>query len=159
MESDDPETTSEAAKQLNEIVAQLELANADSAEDSAKSILKGLQFSQKMMNAPTNDLYGGWKMRLSLAQSFFIPSDLLLLDEPTNHLDLHAVDCLATYLNESDHTLVVVSHDQKFLDQMCTDIIHFDHQKLKYYPGNYLMFQQVLSNKAARELQILDASE
>jgi len=159
LDSDDPETISEAAEQLSEIVAQLELANADSAEERAKSILKGLQFSQKMMNAPTNDLSGGWKMRLSLAQSLFIPSDLLLLDEPTNHLDLHAVDWLATYLSESDHTLVVVSHDQTFLDQVCTDIIHFDHQKLKYHPGNYSMFQQVLSDKAARESQILDASE
>jgi ATPase subunit of ABC transporter with duplicated ATPase domains len=161
MDSEDPEVITKAAEELSEILVDLDLADADNAEEKAKKILKGLQFSKKMMNAPTNELSGGWKMRLSLAQSLFVPSDLLLLDEPTNHLDLHAVDWLATYLSspESNHTLVVVSHDQTFLDQVSTDIIHFDHQKLKYHPGNYSMFQKVLSEKAARDSQILDASE
>jgi len=97
-------------------------------------------------------------MRLALAQALFVPSDLLLLDEPTNHLDLHALSWLTDYLAQSDHTVIVVSHDRAFLD-VCTDMITMEHKKLTYFVGNYSAYRLQQQEKAARQAQILDASE
>ena len=103
-------------------------------------------------------------MRLALAQALFAPySDLILLDECTNHLDLHAMSWLERYLtNERDRhplTLICVSHDRSFLDNVCTDIVVMEHQRLAYHAGNYSDYQQKMNEKAAREQQILDAAD
>jgi ATPase subunit of ABC transporter with duplicated ATPase domains len=91
------------------------------------------------------------EMRVSLAQALYIEPTLLMLDEPTNHLDLNAVIWLDNYLHIYKKTLLIVSHDQSFLETMCSDIIHLDQCKLWYYKGNYSMFKamgnMVLFNK------------
>ena len=98
-------------------------------------ILAGLGFTVEMQNRPTNQFSGGWRMRVSLARALFIEPTLLLLDEPTNHLDLNAVIWLDSYLRTWKKTLLIVSHDQSFLDNVCTDVIHLEEQKLNYYRG------------------------
>lgn len=87
-----------------------------------------------------------------------MPSDLLLLDEPSNHLDLHALEWLTTYLRNSNHTIIVVSHDRSFLE-ICTDIITFEHKQLTYHPGPFSAYELQQQEKTARHAQILDASE
>merc|ERR1712117_828189 len=115
----------------------------DQAEPKARRLLAGLGFDRGMQDRATNKFSGGWRMRVSLARALFIEPTLLMLDEPTNHLDLNAVIWLDNYLQGWKKTLLIVSHDQDFLNNVCTDIIHLDTQKLQYYRGNYNDFKKM----------------
>ena len=138
---------------VNKIYEDLKAMGADSAEARARRILAGLGFStHEMQNRPTKDFSGGWRMRVSLARALFIEPSVLLLDEPTNHLDLNAVIWLDNYLQGWKKTVIIVSHDQSFLDNVCTDIIHLDNLKLYYYRGNYSKFKAMYVQKK-REIE------
>lgn len=137
--------------QLTEVYDELRAIGADQAEPKARRLLAGLGFTREMQDRPTNKFSGGWRMRVSLARALFIEPTLLMLDEPTNHLDLNAVIWLDNYLQNWKKTLLIVSHDQSFLDNVCTDIIHLDQCKLWYYKGNYSMFKKMVVQKR-REL-------
>lgn len=150
------------AERLGNIVAELDAMDADGAEDRARSILKGLKFKKAMMEGPTENLSGGWRMRLALAQALYVPhSDLILLDECTNHLDLQGMGWLINYINTAapQLTLMVVSHDRTFLDAICTDIVVMEHKRLSYHVGSYSEYRRQMDEKAARDGQILDAAE
>lgn len=131
------------AGRLNEIHEELRAMGADAAEGRARRILNGLSFTKEMQERPTKDFSGGWRMRVSLARALFLEPTLLMLDEPTNHLDLNAVIWLDSYLQGWKKTLLIVSHDQDFLNNVCTDIIHLNNQKLDYYRGNYNDFKKM----------------
>ncbi|GBN88235.1 ATP-binding cassette sub-family F member 1, partial [Araneus ventricosus] len=137
----------ERQERLNEIYEELRIIGADSAEARARRILAGLGFTREMQDRATKNFSGGWRMRVSLARALFMEPTLLLLDEPTNHLDLNAVIWLDNYLQGWKKTLLVVSHDQSFLDNVCTDIIHLDILKLFYYRGNYSQFKKMYVQK------------
>lgn len=144
---------------LNEVYEELEAIGADKAEAKARRILNGLGFTREMQERPTKHFSGGWRMRVSLARALFIEPTLLLLDEPTNHLDLNAVIWLDNYLQGWKKTLLVVSHDQNFLDNVCTDMIHLDMQKLFYYKGNYAKFKKMLVQKRSEQLKQYEKQE
>ncbi|KAJ2946553.1 hypothetical protein O0L34_g12607 [Tuta absoluta] len=144
---------------LNEVYSELKAIGADSAEPRARRILAGLGFSREMQNRATKNFSGGWRMRVSLARALYIEPTLLLLDEPTNHLDLNAVIWLDNYLQGWKKTLLVVSHDQSFLDNVCNEIIHLDQQKLFYYKGNYSMFKKMHAQKKKEQLKEYEKQE
>ena len=123
------------ADDLNEVYDELRAIGADQAEPRARRLLAGLGFNKEMQDRATNKFSGGWRMRVSLARALYIEPTLLMLDEPTNHLDLNAVIWLDNYLQGYKKTLLIVSHDQSFLDNVCTDIVHLDQCKLWYYKG------------------------
>ena len=148
-----------ASEELTQIFEELKFIGSDAAEGKARRILAGLGFDKEMQDRPTKNFSGGWRMRVSLARALFLEPTLLLLDEPTNHLDLNAVIWLDNYLQEWKKTLLVVSHDQSFIDNVCTDIIHLDMQKLFYYRGNYSQFKRMLEQKRKEQQKEFEKQE
>ncbi|XP_050699130.1 ATP-binding cassette sub-family F member 2-like isoform X1 [Eriocheir sinensis] len=130
----------EAQEQLMDIYERLEDLGADTAEAKAAFILHGLGFTHSMMEKKCRDFSGGWRMRIALARALFVKPHLLLLDEPTNHLDLDACVWLEGELAKYRRILVIISHSQDFLNGVCSNVIHMDKKKLKYYGGNYDAF-------------------
>lgn len=122
---------------LSDIYDRLENLDANKAKTRCCELLFGLGFNKTMMQRKCKDFSGGWRMRISLARALFISPKLLLLDEPTNHLDLEACVWLEEELKTYSKCLIVVSHSQDFMNSVCTNIIHWQQQKLNYYGGNY----------------------
>lgn len=120
---------------LEEVHDKLSEIESDKAEARASSILYGLGFSQESQHRQTKSFSGGWRMRLSLARALFCKPDLLLLDEPTNMLDVPSSAYLGNYLQSYPATVLVVSHDRAFLNEVATDIIHQHSERLDYYRG------------------------
>lgn len=133
--------------ELAEIYEELKIIEADSAEARIAEILIGLGFSQEDMQRKVKDFSGGWQMRLNLAGALFKYSDILFLDEPTNHLDIEAIIWLEDYLKRYTKTLLVISHDRDFLNNICSSIIHFEDKKLVTYKGNYDSFLRQYNQK------------
>lgn len=115
----------------------------DKSKSRAQKILYGLGFNIDDQYKMVNIFSGGWRMRISLAKALFMTPTLLILDEPTNHLDLNANIWLMEYLKTYPKTILLVSHDKFFIDEVCSTIIHIDNKKLNYYRGNtYDQFQK-----------------
>ena len=98
-----------------------------------------------------SSLEPGLKLKVLLAQTLFGNPDILLLDEPTNNLDLNSIKWLESLLLKSDSTIVVISHDRKFLNNVCTNIADIDYGKISLYPGNYDDFMYA-SSQARQQL-------
>ncbi|KAK3176348.1 hypothetical protein OEA41_007671 [Lepraria neglecta] len=120
---------------LSDIHAKLSEMESDKAESRAASIMAGLGFSEEAQHYATKTFSGGWRMRLALARALFCEPDLLLLDEPSNMLDVPSITFLSSYLQTYPSTLLVVSHDRAFLNEVATDIIHQHSERLDYYKG------------------------
>lgn len=137
---------------LGELHEQLDAVNGYTAVPRAEQLLHGLGFHQDELARPVSSFSGGWRIRLNLAQTLMSPSELLLLDEPTNHLDLDAIIWLGSWLREYEGTLLMVSHDREFLDEVVSDIAHMHHRTIELYRGNYSQFE-ILRAAKLRERQ------
>ncbi len=127
---------------IGEIYSALADADAYTVQSRGEQLLLGLGFTLDQMQQPVASFSGGWRMRLNLAQALMCPSDLLLLDEPTNHLDLDAIIWLEDWLKRYAGTLLIISHDRDFLDEVVNVVVHIDERKLKRYSGNYSSFER-----------------
>ena len=119
----------------------------------------GLGFSSGDLDRSVSQFSGGWRIRLNLAQALMCRSDLLLLDEPTNHLDLDAVIWLETWLRNYQGTLLMISHDRDFLDQVTDHIVHLEQQQAELYSGNYSGFEQIRSARLANQQQAYEKQQ
>jgi ATP-binding cassette, subfamily F, member 3 len=133
--AEDWEAVAEAHHRLEEL-------NGYDAAARAGRLLHGLGFPAETHPKPVSDFSGGWRVRLNVARALMMPSDLLLLDEPTNHLDLDAVVWLEEWLRRYAGTLLVISHDREFLDNVTTHTLHLHEGKAKLYTGNYTAFER-----------------
>ncbi|QEI06774.1 ATP-binding cassette domain-containing protein [Pigmentiphaga aceris] len=136
------EDTPENGNRIGELYGELADADAYTVIPRAETLLAGLGFQPEQMYQPLTSFSGGWRMRLNLAQALMCPSDLLLLDEPTNHLDLDAIIWLEDWLKRYPGTLLIISHDRDFLDEVVNVIVHIDERKLKRYGGHYSSFER-----------------
>jgi len=138
-----------------------ELDNADgySADARARKLLAGLGFANEQMLLPVSSFSGGWRMRLNLAQALMCPSDLLLLDEPTNHLDLDAILWLEAWLKSYPGTLMLISHDRDFLDEVVGNVVHVEQRKLTLYRGGYSAFERARAERLAQQQQAFEKQQ
>jgi ATP-binding cassette subfamily F protein 3 len=142
------------AVRVAEIHERLAAIGAHSAEARAAGILAGLGFSHDEQNQPLSNFSGGWRMRVALAGVLFAEPELLLLDEPTNHLDLEASLWLADFLRRYRNTLLLVSHDRQFLDDVVDHILHLGERRLTLYSGGYEDFARTRREHLARQQQL-----
>ncbi|WP_440877613.1 ATP-binding cassette domain-containing protein [Thalassotalea sp. PLHSN55] len=133
------------------IINKIDAIGGYSLPARAGELLHGLGFLQSQLTNPVKAFSGGWRMRLNLAQALISRADLLLLDEPTNHLDLDAVIWLQRWLKRFDGTLVLISHDRDFLDDVIGQILHIEHQQAKLYSGNYTAFERQRAEHLAQQ--------
>ena len=132
---EDWEAVAEAHQKMAEI-------GAYDAEARAGKLLHGLGFPAETHSRAVSAFSGGWRVRLNLARALMMPSDLLLLDEPTNHLDLDAVFWLEQWLLKYPGTLLLISHDREFLDNVATHTLHLHGGGAKLYVGGYTDFER-----------------
>ncbi len=139
---------------LGEIHERLIAIDAHAAPSRAARILVGLGFDEAAQHRPLESFSGGWRMRVALASLLFSQPDLLLLDEPSNHLDLEAVLWLEDFLRSYPATILLVSHERDFLNNVVDHILHLSAGKLTLYPGGYDAFER---QRAERQAQVASA--
>lgn len=137
--------------QLANHYAQLEAIGGYQAKSRAEQLLHGLGFSQSDCSKSVGEFSGGWRIRLNLAKALMCRSDLLLLDEPTNHLDLDATIWLEDWLKQYPGTLMLISHDRDFLDQVVNYIANIHQYKINYYRGNYTTYERTRAERLAQQ--------
>jgi ATPase subunit of ABC transporter with duplicated ATPase domains len=112
------------------------------SEQEVGRLLSGLGIPDELHHVTMRELDSGLKIRVLLAQTLFGEPDILLLDEPTNHLDYQSMAWLEEYLINFPHTVIVVSHDRHFLNQVCTHTVDIDYKKITVYAGSYAFWKQ-----------------
>ncbi len=141
----------EQGQALAKHYAAMEAINGYSAPSRAQQLLSGLGFAPCDAERPVGDFSGGWRIRLNLAQALMCPSDLLLLDEPTNHLDLDTTLWLEQWLKRYSGTLVIISHDRDFLDNVVQRVVSVEGKDLVSYQGNYSAFERQRAERLSQQ--------
>ncbi|MGE5410498.1 MAG: ABC-F family ATP-binding cassette domain-containing protein [Clostridiales bacterium] len=138
---------------ISELECEFAELNGWEAESEAAELLNGLGISNELHTKLMKELSGNEKVKVLLAQALFGNPDILLLDEPTNHLDVVSIQWLEEFLEKFKNTVIVISHDRHFLNQVCTHIADIDFGKIQMYTGNYDFWLESsqLAAKQARE--------
>jgi len=146
-----PEATEDDYMKAADLEHQFAEYDGYTAESRAGELLLGVGIPTEQHNGPMSQVAPGWKLRVLLCQALFANPDILLLDEPTNNLDINTIRWLEDVLNNRDSTMIIISHDRHFLNQVCTHMADLDYGKITTYAGNYDDFMEAA--QAARERQ------
>ena len=146
-----PEATEDDYMKAAELEVKFAEYDGYTAESRAGELLLGVGIPTDKHNGPMREVAPGWKLRVLLAQALFANPDILLLDEPTNNLDINTIRWLEDVLNERNATMIIISHDRHFLNQVCTHMADLDYGKITTYAGNYDDFME--ASTQARERQ------
>ena len=149
-----PEATEDDYMKAADLEAVFAEYDGYTAEARAGELLLGIGIPIAQHNGPMSAVAPGWKLRVLLAQALFANPDILLLDEPTNNLDINTIRWLEDILNNRNCTMIIISHDRHFLNQVCTHTADMDYAKLTVYPGNYDDFME--ASTLARSQQSRD---
>ena len=147
-----PDATDEDYMRAAELESHYAEFDGYTAEARAGELLLGLEIPVAQHQLPMREIAPGWKLRVLLAQALFSNPDVLLLDEPTNNLDINTIRWLEDVLNDYQSTMIIISHDRHFLNQVCTDMADLDYGELRLYPGNY--DEYMLASTQARARQV-----
>ena len=129
--------TEEDGHRASELEAEFADMNGWEAESDAAQLLTGLGIEPDLHEKLMSEINGSEKVKVLLAKALFGNPDILLLDEPTNNLDIDSIEWLQEFLINFENTVIVVSHDRHFLNQVCTHIADIDYAKIQLYAGNY----------------------
>jgi ATPase subunit of ABC transporter with duplicated ATPase domains len=132
-----PEATEEDYMRAAELEGQFAEYDGYTAEARAGELLLGVGIPTEQHFGPMSEVAPGWKLRVLLCQALFANPDILLLDEPTNNLDINTIRWLENVINERESTMIIISHDRHFLNQVCTHMADLDYGRIQVYPGNY----------------------
>ncbi|MDD2663171.1 MAG: ABC-F family ATPase [Dechloromonas sp.] len=146
-----PEASEDDYMRAAELEGKVGEYDGYTAESRAGELLLGVGIPTEQHNGPMSEVAPGWKLRVLLCQALFANPDILLLDEPTNNLDINTIRWLEDVLNNRDSTMIIISHDRHFLNQVCTHMADLDYGKITTYAGNYDDFMEAA--QAARERQ------
>src|SRR5690606_23952046 len=148
------EATDDDYMRAAELEAKFAEYDGYTAEARAGELLLGLDIPVEQHNQPMREIAPGWKLRVLLAQALFSNPDVLLLDEPTNNLDINTIRWLEGVLNGYQSTMIIISHDRHFLNQVCTHMADLDYGEIRLYPGNYDDY--MLASTQARQRLVSD---
>jgi ATPase subunit of ABC transporter with duplicated ATPase domains len=147
------------AHRFAEFEEEVQRHDGYTAEARAATILEGLGLPAAIHRQPLSTLSGGFRLRVLLAQVLASAPDVLLLDEPTNHLDILSIRWLEMFLRDFAGTVVVISHDHRFLDNVCTTILDVDYETVLAYPGDYSAFLDAKRGERERREKNLASQE
>jgi ATPase subunit of ABC transporter with duplicated ATPase domains len=148
-----PEASEEDYMRAAELEGKFGEYDGYTAEARAGELLLGVGIPTEQHNGPMSEVAPGWKLRVLLCQALFSNPDILLLDEPTNNLDINTIRWLEDVLNQRDSTMVIISHDRHFLNQVCTHMADLDYGTIKIYPGNYDDYMEASTLARQRQAQ------
>lgn len=137
--------------QIGQLHDQMATLDGYTARSRAEQLMVGLGFEHGDFTKTLGEFSGGWRIRLNLARTLMMPSDLLLLDEPTNHLDLDAIMWLADWIKRYQGTMLLISHDREFLDETVGQIAYLHHLRIELFTGNYSAFERIKAERLAEQ--------
>ncbi len=146
-----PDATEEDYMKAADLEAVYAEYDGYTAEARAGELLLGVGIPTEQHTGTMSAVAPGWKLRVLLAQALFANPDILLLDEPTNNLDINTIRWLEDVLNNRNSTMIIISHDRHFLNQVCTHTCDMDYGTLKVYPGNYDDYMEAAQSARAQQ--------
>jgi len=149
-----PEATDDDYMRAAELEGVYAEFDGYTAESRAGELLAGVGIPFEQHDGLMSAVAPGWKLRVLLAQALFADPEILLLDEPTNNLDINTIRWLENILNARKSTMIIISHDRHFLNQVCTHMADMDYSKLTVYPGNYDEYMAASTMAKAQQLKV-----